>query len=41
MQDYNKNIPIHNEENFIKMRKAGALAARILDSLNDFIKDVS
>jgi methionyl aminopeptidase len=38
MQNYNRNIPIHSEESFAKMRKAGVLAARILDSLSDFIK---
>ena len=32
------NIPIHNEQDFDGMRKAGKLAASILDQLNDVIK---
>ena len=32
------NIPIHNEDDFKKMRKAGSLAAKVLDDLNSFIK---
>tara|TARA_Y100001970_G_C14140881_1_gene807029 strand:+ start:706 stop:1500 length:795 start_codon:yes stop_codon:yes gene_type:complete len=32
------NIPINNKEDFLKMRKAGSLAAKILDNLFDIIK---
>ena len=32
------DIPIHNEQDFASMRKAGKLAASILDRLNDLIK---
>ena len=31
-------IPIHTEEDFVGMRKAGALAAEILDDLYEIIK---
>ena len=31
-------IPIHPEEDYIGMRKAGALAAEILDDLYEIIK---
>ena len=32
------NIPIHNKQDFASMRKAGKLAATILDQLNDLIE---
>ena len=32
------DIPIHNEDEFKEMRKAGSLAAKVLDDLNNFIK---
>ena len=32
------DIPIHNEQDFASMRKAGKLAASILDRLNYLIK---
>lgn len=34
----NPSIIIHNEEDFVSMRKAGKLAASILDFITDFVK---
>ena len=33
-----QSIPIHNDKDFIGMRKAGSLASKILDQLREIIK---
>ena len=39
LDEFNNIIPIHTEDDFIGMRKAGKLASRVLDYIGQFVKE--
>ena len=36
--EFNNNVVLHTSEDFVKMRKAGSLASKVLDILNRMLR---